>query len=112
MNPAAARETPGPAKPNGSAPGCGPCHEGWLVNICVVALGKIGFDTYLRYLKRAGVISTAAPYPFAHAAEYKMPDGRYLVASFHPSMQNTNTGRLTAKMFAQIFKRARKLAKL
>ncbi len=78
----------------------------------VVALGKIGFDAYLRYLKRAGMITTAAPYAFGHAAEYKMPNGVYLLASFHPSMQNTNTGKLTAKMFAEVFKRARKLAKL
>lgn len=78
----------------------------------VVALGKIGFDAYLRHLKRIGVITSGAPYLFAHAAEYKMPDGCYLLASFHPSMQNTNTGRLTAKMFAEVFKRARKLAKL
>lgn len=78
----------------------------------IVALGKIGFDAYLRYLKRTGVITTAAPFTFAHAAEYKMPDGRFLLASFHPSMQNTNTGRLTEKMFADIFKRARKLANL
>jgi uracil-DNA glycosylase len=78
----------------------------------VVALGKIGFDAYLRYLKRAGMITTAAPYAFGHAAEYKMPNGVYLLASFHPSMQNTNTGKLTAKMFAKVFKRARKLAKL
>src|SRR5205807_200340 len=78
----------------------------------IVALGKIGFDAYLRYLKRTGIITTAAPYAFGHAAEYKMPDGRYLLASFHPSMQNTNTGRLTPKMFADIFKRARKLTQL
>ena len=78
----------------------------------VVALGKIGFDTYLRYLKRKGVITTAAPYAFGHAAEFKMPDGRHLLASFHPSMQNTNTGRLTATMFEEIFKRARMLAKI
>jgi uracil-DNA glycosylase family 4 len=78
----------------------------------VVALGKIGFDAYLRYLKRAGVITTAAPFAFGHAEEYKMPNGVYLLASFHPSMQNTNTGKLTAKMFADVFKRARKLAKL
>jgi uracil-DNA glycosylase family 4 len=78
----------------------------------IVALGKIGFDAYLRYLKRIGVITSAAPYIFGHAAEYKMPDGRYLLASFHPSMQNTNTGRLTEKMFADIFKRAKQLANL
>jgi uracil-DNA glycosylase family 4 len=78
----------------------------------VAALGKIGFDAYLRFLKRTGIISSLAPYKFAHAAEYKMPNGIYLLASFHPSMQNTNTGRLTAKMFADVFKRARKLANL
>jgi uracil-DNA glycosylase family 4 len=78
----------------------------------VVALGKIGFDAYLRFLKRTGIIFSLAPYKFAHAAEYKMPNGIYLLASFHPSLQNTNTGRLTAKMFADVFKRARKLANL
>ena len=78
----------------------------------VVPLGKIGFDAYLRHLKRTGAITSAAPYVFSHGAEYKMPNGIYLLASFHPSMQNTNTGRLTEKMFAEIFKRARKLARL
>lgn len=78
----------------------------------VVALGKIGFDAYLRHAKRTGIIASAAPYVFGHAAEYKMPNGIYLLASFHPSMQNTNTGKLTAKMFAEVFKRARQLAKL
>ena len=78
----------------------------------VVALGKIGFDAYLRYAKRAGVITSAAPYAFGHSEEYKMPNGIYLLASFHPSMQNTNTGKLTERMFSDVFKRARKLAAL
>src|SRR3954467_14813011 len=78
----------------------------------IVALGKIGFDAYLRHAKRTGLIRTAAPYLFGHSEEYKMPDGKYLLASLHPSLQNTNTGRLTAKMFADVFKRARKLAAL
>ena len=78
----------------------------------IVALGKIGFDAYLRYAKRVGIIASAAPYIFGHAAEYKMPNGIYLLASFHPSMQNTNTGKLTSKMFADVFKRARRLAQL
>jgi uracil-DNA glycosylase family 4 len=76
----------------------------------LVALGKIGFDAYLRYLKRIGVISSGAAYKFGHAAEYKLPNGRYLLASYHPSMQNTNTGKLTERMFAEIFRRAARLA--
>src|SRR5213082_383432 len=57
----------------------------------IVALGKIGFDAYLNFLKRRAVISSRASYVFRHAASYTMPDGRILLASFHPSNQNTNT---------------------
>ena len=114
---AAARCAPPHNKPTpGELSNCAPFLDREIAALknlrVVVALGKIGFDAYLRYLKRAGVITSAAPYVFGHAAEYKMPDGRYLLASFHPSMQNTNTGKLTAKMFADVFKRARILAKL
>src|SRR4051812_29315199 len=65
----------------------------------VVALGRIGFDAYLSHLKRGGLIVSRAPYIFAHGKHYVMPDGRILLASFHPSLQNTNTGRLTEAMF-------------
>ena len=75
----------------------------------VVALGKIGFDSYLLHLKRKGLITTRAPYLFAHGASYKMPDGRTLLASYHPSNQNTQTGKLTEDMFSKIFERARDL---
>jgi uracil-DNA glycosylase len=77
----------------------------------VVALGKIGFDSYLGYLKRKGLISTRTPYGFAHGASYKMPDGKTLLASYHPSNQNTQTGKLTRAMFMKIFEEARSLAK-
>ncbi|HKN36771.1 MAG TPA: uracil-DNA glycosylase [Terriglobales bacterium] len=77
----------------------------------VVGLGRIGFDAYLNYLKRRGQLSTKAPYVFAHAAKYTMPDGRVLLASYHPSNQNTNTGKLSEKMFTEIFREAALLAK-
>jgi uracil-DNA glycosylase len=76
----------------------------------VVALGKIGFEAYLNHLKRRGLIRSRAPYVFGHGRHYTMPDGRILLASFHPSMQNTNTGKLTEAMFLEIFRLARRLA--
>jgi uracil-DNA glycosylase len=76
----------------------------------IVALGKIGFDAYLNYLKGLGVLKNRAGFLFAHAAEYKLPDGKTLLASYHPSNQNTQTGKLTRPMFLGIFKRAAHLA--
>lgn len=78
----------------------------------VVALGKIGFDGYLDYLRRKGLITSRAPYPFGHGQKYKMPNGKWLLASYHPSLQNTLTGKLTEKMFLEIFREARKLSSL
>src|SRR6267154_1363743 len=75
----------------------------------VVALGKIAFDGYLNHLKRHGIISTRAGYDFGHGVEYKTPDGRALLASYHPSIQNTNTGKLTEQMFLNVFRRAARL---
>jgi uracil-DNA glycosylase len=76
----------------------------------VVALGKIGFDGYLNYLRRCRVITTRAPYQFGHGVEYAMPNGVALLGTYHPSMQNTNTGKLTETMFRRVFERARELA--
>jgi uracil-DNA glycosylase family 4 len=75
----------------------------------VVALGKIGFDAYLNYLKRRAVISSKVLYVFRHGARYQMPNGKLLLASYHPSNQNTNTGKLTRQMFGEIFREARRL---
>ena len=76
----------------------------------VVALGRIGFEAYLNHLKRRGLLSSKNPYPFRHGASYEMPDGKILLASYHPSNQNTQTGKLTRKMFVAIFRQASRLA--
>jgi uracil-DNA glycosylase family 4 len=76
----------------------------------IVALGKIGFEAYLNFLKRRGIIATKAPYLFRHAAQYPLPNGKILLASYHPSNQNTNTGKLTREMFLDIFREAKRLA--
>jgi uracil-DNA glycosylase family 4 len=76
----------------------------------VVALGKIAFDAYLDALRRKSIITRKTGYRFAHAAEYLMPHGVTLLASYHPSNQNTATGRLTTAMFEAVFTRARELA--
>jgi len=76
----------------------------------IVALGRIGFDAYLNYLKRRKLIAGKQEFEFRHGAEYALPDGRVLLASYHPSNQNTQTGKLTKEMFQRVFKRARELA--
>jgi uracil-DNA glycosylase len=76
----------------------------------VVALGRIGFDAYLNHLRRSGRLRSKRPYIFKHGAQYPVPDGKTLLASYHPSNQNTQTGKLTRKMFVSIFKEAARLA--
>jgi uracil-DNA glycosylase len=75
----------------------------------VVCLGKIGFDAFVAYLVRSGVLSNRTGIEFRHGAEYTLPSGLHLLATYHPSLQNTNTGVLTAAMFLKIFVRAREL---
>ena len=74
----------------------------------VVALGRIAFDGYLRLLREQGC--DIPRFEFKHAAVYalgnQMPT---LICSYHPSRQNTQTGRLTVEMFDSIFEKAKKL---
>jgi uracil-DNA glycosylase family 4 len=76
----------------------------------IVALGRIGFEAYLNYDKRQGRLLNKGAYVFAHGAKYKMSDGRVLLASYHPSNQNTQTGKLTRPMFVSIFREAARQA--
>jgi uracil-DNA glycosylase len=69
-----------------------------------VGLGHIAFDAVLRIfsLPKTG-------FAFSHAGIHALPDEKYLVGSYHPSRQNTNTGRLTVEMFDDVWKLVREL---
>jgi uracil-DNA glycosylase len=76
----------------------------------VVALGGIGLDSYLSILQDLGKVKSRAAFRFAHGAEYMTHEGGPLVlASYHPSQQNTSTGKLTAGMLRDIFSRVREI---
>ena len=73
----------------------------------VIVLGRIAFDAFLKTWQ-AGEGQPAHPKPvFCHGGEWDLPQGITLIASYHPSQQNTQTGKLTRPMFHQIFHRAR-----
>jgi uracil-DNA glycosylase family 4 len=71
----------------------------------LVGLGRIGFDAAWRLLAHRGVVVKPRP-AFAHNATYEA-GGYTVIASYHPSRQNTNTGRLTPPMMDAVFARAR-----
>jgi uracil-DNA glycosylase family 4 len=78
----------------------------------VVALGRIGFDAYLRLLRSRGAIVRPKP-EFGHGSVARLPNGQTLIGCYHPSRQNTNTGKLTPRMMNAVFKTARReLARL
>jgi uracil-DNA glycosylase family 4 len=72
----------------------------------VLALGAIGFNAYLRLLRSRGITLRPRP-PFGHASVATLPTGVTLVGCYHPSRQNTNTGRLTAEMMDEALAIAR-----
>lgn len=72
----------------------------------LLALGKIAWDAYLDTLKQQGVVASRAAYVFAHGAEVVLPSGALrLFGVYHPSQQNTQTGRLTPPMYAKVLRR-------
>jgi uracil-DNA glycosylase family 4 len=72
----------------------------------VLGLGKIAWDAYLEILKQRGVIASRALYKFAHGAEADVSAGSpRLFGVYHPSQQNTQTGRVTPGMYAVVLRR-------
>jgi uracil-DNA glycosylase family 4 len=76
-----------------------------------VPLGRIAFDACWRLLKEDAVAPPARP-AFSHGVAYRNADGSAVVASYHPSRQNTHTGRLTPAMLRRVFRTAVALAQL
>ena len=75
----------------------------------ILALGAIALHAYLDLLKRQNRIASRAAFPFAHGASFVLPgDLPRLFAVYHPSQQNTQTGRLTPAMFASVLKKIQK----
>jgi len=76
----------------------------------VVALGRVAFDNYLGILRSRGLIRSRAAFAFGHNRIFETAPGQpVLIASYHPSQQNTSTGKLTQQMLAAVFQRARKI---
>jgi uracil-DNA glycosylase family 4 len=79
----------------------------------VVALGNLAHNSYLNVLRESGHIEKFSPYPFGHGVVYRIQAGLpALLCCYHPSQQNTQTGRLTADMMREALFEARRLAGL
>jgi uracil-DNA glycosylase family 4 len=74
-----------------------------------LALGRIGFDALVRMLREREELGPGRKPPFSHGSESRLSSGRLVLASYHPSRQNTQTGRLTRAMFHRVFRRARRV---
>ncbi len=74
----------------------------------VVALGQIAFNAWWKIMARKGVALRPAP-AFGHGVVHRVPGSPIVIGSYHPSRQNTNTGRLTTKMMSSVFEKAAKL---
>ncbi len=74
----------------------------------VVALGRIAFDAYLRARDALGHPPLIPRPRFGHNRAWRLPEGVTLIASYHPSRQNTQTGKLTRRMFGAVFRKAQR----
>jgi uracil-DNA glycosylase family 4 len=75
----------------------------------VLALGRVGHDAFLEASGWKKLLPPTRRPRFAHGAVTLLPDGTWLVASYHPSRQNTNTGKLTRRMWDDVFQKVRDL---
>ena len=75
----------------------------------VVALGHIAFRAFLKAWKENGRRFPSQKLLFSHGGEWELPDGITLISSYHPSQQNTSTGKLTRAMLDAVFRRAREI---
>jgi uracil-DNA glycosylase family 4 len=75
----------------------------------VVALGQVAFRCFLKIYGRSVELPSHLKPQFGHGREWDLPGNVALIASYHPSQQNTLTGRLTRPMFHSIFRRAREI---
>jgi uracil-DNA glycosylase family 4 len=76
----------------------------------VVALGRVAFDNYLGILQSRGLIRSRSAFAFGHDCMFKTAAGQpVLISSYHPSQQNTSTGKLTEEMLTAVFLRAGKV---
>ncbi len=111
---AAVRCAPPDNKPTpGEIRACQPHLEAELAQLpnvrVVVALGRIAFDAWWRVMAAKGVVVRPRP-AFGHGVVHKVAGSPDVIGSYHPSRQNTNTGKLTAKMMDSVFRTAAKLA--
>jgi uracil-DNA glycosylase family 4 len=75
----------------------------------VLTLGHLGHEAWLRAAGWWDHLRAAKRPRFSHGGKTRLSDGRWLVSSYHPSRQNTNTGRLTRRMWHGVFRRVRTL---
>jgi len=73
----------------------------------VLALGQVAFQVFIRLWRESGKRSNEPDLKFRHNGEWNLPDSLCLISSYHPSRQNTQTGRLKRSMFHDVFRRAR-----
>ena len=73
----------------------------------IVGLGKIGFDSCLKFIKKSYPIKIK-DFKFGHGVRYELPNGLILFGSFHPSPRNVNTGKLTFEMMVKFFETLKK----